>query len=357
VCSQWRTDVWALNCSATETATVEVSFLVRNADNSDPATETVTIGPGETLELVDVMQSLFGLDGVFGALRFVADREVVVTGRIYDENVQTSSGTGTAGQFFAALPADLAISEGKETDLIGLAQDGAETWRSNFGFVETTGNPATVEVGLFAGDGTAEASTAYELAAFGVSQVSISNIGGPPGENQRIQVRVTGGAGRVLTFASRIDNRTGDPSTVEMVGAAVAAHSTGWFSGVVATPDDLRVDGGIELEITSEGLVSYSGATGIPCGDFVLTVDFGTAPTNPIALDGNGSFSTTLEQAYNDGAIIAFNIDWTLTGTLERGVLTGTLSSVTSDAVGGYAPCDGSSARSWRAGWVEPVAR
>jgi len=357
VCSQWRTDVWVLNPSVAGSATVQISFLLRNADNSDPATETVTVAPGQTLELADVMQSLFALDGVFGALRLVADQEVAVTGRIYDENVQTSSGTGTAGQFFAAMPADLALSSGDATDLIGLAQDGADIWRTNFGFVETTGNPVTVEVGLFTGDGTTVASTTYDLAGFGVTQVSISNIGGPPGENLRIRVSVTDGTGRVLTFASRIDNRTGDPSTVEMVGSAVAAHETGWFSGVVATPDGLYVDGGMELELTAEGLVSFAGTAGISCGEFVLTVDFGTSPTSPVALDDGGSFSTTLDQAYNDGAIIAFNIHWTLTGTLDQGVLVGTLDSVASDGVGGYAPCDGSAERSWRAGWVESVAR
>jgi len=357
VCSEWRTDVWVLN-SADVAATVEVSFLVRDADNSDPVSETLTLSAGETRELTDVMLSLFGIDDAFGALRFEADREVVVCGRIYDANVQTNLGTGTAGQFFAALPAAAAIPSGQSTDLVGLARDEAGEWRTNFGLVETTGEPATVAVELLDGSGATLATATYEVAGLAVDQLSLADVGGPQGTNQRLRLSVTAGSGRVLTFASRIDNRTGDPSTVEMVIASMAPRSTGRFSGVVMSSDGLRVDGGLELGISSAGLEELAGATTIPCGDESFTVDFGTPPTNPVPIAADGSFTITLTIPYVDGAIPIFTIDWTLTGTLDSsGAASGTLRSDTHDGLGYWTACNGTSDRGWHAGWTGEYAR
>lgn len=353
ICSMWRTDVWLFNADPSVEVAVEISFLRRNADNLNPASVTVGVGPGETLELADILADTFGLDGAFGAFRFAADGDVVVTGRIYDSNVQTNIGVGTAGQFFPALPASFALAEGESTDLIGLARDNADSWRTNFGFVETTGQAAEVLAELIDSDGTVLSSKTYALSGFGTGQTSIADIGGPGGENLRVRIRVSEGPGRVLTFASRIDNRTGDPSTVEMV-TALQNRQVGSFEGIVMTPDGLRIDGGIELAVNAAGLTDYAGVTGIPCGDQLFTVDFGTPPVPPIPLQGGGIFSTVLVMPYIDAGIPIFTIEWTLSGTLSAdGVMTGVLQSVTSEGLGAWSACDGTAVRTWRAGWVE----
>ncbi|MCD4751125.1 MAG: hypothetical protein K8R59_17265 [Thermoanaerobaculales bacterium] len=353
VCSLWRTDVWIFNADPASTVTVEMTFLRRNAANSDPEVETVEIGPGQTLELADIMATVFQLDGVFGALRFVAGEEIVVTSRIYDANVQTNTGTGTAGQFFPALPARLALSAGETTDLIGLARDSDGDWRTNFGFVETTGFPADVTVELLDGNGAVLSDTSYEIGSFGSRQMSIADVGGPPGENQRIRVQVSEGPGRLLTFASLIDSRTGDPSTVEMV-TLQPNRMVGWYEGVVMTTDGLRIDGGIELAVSTDGLTEFAGVVGIPCDDAFFTVDFGTGPIPATALENDGSFVTVMVMPYTDGGVQVFTIEWTLSGVLEDdGVLSGTLQSVTSDSVGGWSVCEGTAVRGWRAAWVE----
>ncbi len=354
VCSLWRTDVWVLNPDASATASVDILFLRRGQANPDPTSVTVAVGPGQTLELTDIMLTSFASDGVFGALRFVADRDVVVTGRIYDSNVQTNAGTGTAGQFFAALPAHLALSAGQSTDLIGLARDSAGNWRTNFGFVETTGQPASITVELLDGGGASLASASYDFSAFATGQVSIADVGGPPGENQRLRATLSTGPGRLLTFASRIDNRTGDPSTVEMV-TTQQSRLTGTFEGVVMSTDGLRIDGGIELALSSPGLTEFAGVTGIPCGEQIFTVDFGTPPIPPVAVASDGSFAATVTIPYTDAGVPVFTIEWTLSGTVrDSGVITGALSSLTSEGLGPWSDCDGPSERSWRAGWVEP---
>lgn len=356
VCSQWRTDVWIFNDHASAAVTVEISFFARGADNNDPARQNVVVEAGETRELADVMQSVFNMDGVFGGLRFSAEQPIVVTGRIFDSNVQTNAGSGTAGQFFGALPARASIGVGESTELIGLARDG--DWRTNFGFVETSGESATVEATLFGGDGSPLANETYEIGAFGVDQESMNTFGGSVGQNRRIRLEVVGGQGRILAFASRIDSRTGDPSTVEMVGGSALTHSEGVFSGLVESIDGLRVDGGIELLVSEDGVVGLSGLTGIPCGDDLFSVDFFLSTTYPFPIAEDGSFSATLTQAYVDNAIQLFAIDWTLDGSLDdNGAMNGTLTSQVYDGVGFWAPCDGASQRLWRAGWTAGGSR
>ena len=353
LCSLWRTDVWVFN-PGSQAVAVQVAFLERGPSNLNPQTVSVEVGAGATLELVDVMAGLFNLDGAFGALRFEADVEIVVTGRIYDSNVETNLGTGTAGQFFAAIPSRLALAEGDSTSLIGLARDASQIWRTNFGFVETTGQTAQALVELINGDGIVLGEATYTFDGLGTGQVSLADLGGISGDNLRLRATVVAGPGRLLTFASLIDNRTGDPSTVEMVFNE-ANRTVGSFEGVVLTPDDLRIDGGIELVFTAAGLVEFAGVAGIPCGDQIFTVDFGTPPVAPVDVAADGSFSVSIVVPYTDNAVPIFTTEWTLEGVMhEDGVVSGSLQSVTSEGLGGWAVCDGTSTRSWRAGWVAP---
>jgi len=353
ICSQWVTDAWIYNPSASS-ATVTIAFLPRGGANTSPTTVQVTVAAGETRELKDIIYNQFGLDPAFGALRFTSTAAVVVTGRIFDSNVVTNKGTGSAGQFFPGLPAQLAIGMGQSTNLIGMAQDQANTVRANFGFVETSGNSVTIEVKKLSSTGSTLATKSYTLAAREAKQVSITDVGGSLGTNQRLQVRVTGGTGKVLTFGSQLDNLTGDPYTVEMVTALAAGNTTGIFDGIVLTDDGQLVDGGIDLAIDSTGILSYSGVTGVPCpsstlGDWV--VDFYNSPLQPIAIAGDGTFSTQVTfPSYQDAT---FSITWTLSGTLgSNGVLTGTLRSDTTGGTGDDISCNGIVDRPWRAGWT-----
>jgi len=355
VCSQWRSDAWIYNPSAGATATVQVYFLARNQENGDPASATVTVAPGETVELVDAVLGLFGLSSSYGALRFVSDIDVVVTGRVYDDNVVTNKGAGTAGQFFAGLPAGMAIGEGAGTDLIGLAQDGADVSRTNFGFVETAGSAVTVEVTRRNALGAVLATKSYQLRSREVIQKSITDIGGALGTNQRVEVRVTAGDGRVLAFASRLDNRTGDPSTVEMWVAEVAqVRAAGVFHGAVWDSDGALLDGVLELSISEQGLVAYEGLAGLPCGAWEsYVVDLFDTPVAPVPLV-DGAFATTVTIPYTDGGSTVFTTVWTLAGTLGGdGVATGTLTSDTSGGTGSWAECNAVGvSRAWRAGWT-----
>jgi hypothetical protein len=365
VCSQWRTAVWIHNPSTTTTANVTMYFLERNKENAAPVQQSITVAAGETKEYLDAVLTPLGVDGKYGGIRVTSDIDVVVTGRIYDENVpSTKGGTGTSGQFFAGLPPSMAFGNGGSTDILGLRQDTGTTcgtWRSNFGFQEVTGSSCTVQVQRLDANGNVLATKSYTIEGRAQRQYAITDLGGtlPPGPNQRLHATVTAGSGKVLMFGSRIDNCTGDPSTVEMSAAPGAtAPSTGLFDGIVFTPDGTIIDGGVEVVITSSGLTGFSGISGLPCGDDSYIVDFSATASSPIQLGTDGSFTVQATIPYSDGASTVFTTTWSLAGTLGAdGSIHGTLTSNTTGGIlsGGvdYATCNGEVARNWRAGWAQ----
>ena len=143
VCSLWTTSAWIYNPNNHQ-ASVTIHFLERDKNNNSAVKKTVTIPAGQSKEYLDILSGQFGLNGVYGALRFVSSSPVVVTGRIYDRNVQTNKGTGTAGQFLAGTNSLASIGSGESTQVIGVAS--TTTWRSNVGFVEVTGKSVNVKV-------------------------------------------------------------------------------------------------------------------------------------------------------------------------------------------------------------------
>jgi len=290
VCSQWRTDVWIFNPPSNPGANVTVSFLRRDAANTNPDQVTLALAPGEVQEIADAVLELFGADDAYGALRFVADVPVVVTGRIYDANVQTAKGTGTAGQLFVGLPATVAIGTGQSTDLIGLAQDSSAVWRSNFGFVETAGAPATVRVQRLDAQGNEIAAKTYSVREREAKQFNIADVVGPAAANQRLRISVTDGAGRILAFGSRIDNTTGDPSTVEMT---VGGGRDGTY---LCKLDKSRYDVPVTLTV-ADGAVTALDATVLVTAEDVPTCSGGEllavagALPQAVLLDEVGNFS------------------------------------------------------------------
>jgi|WetSurMetagenome_2_1015567.scaffolds.fasta_scaffold46042_1 hypothetical protein len=358
VCAQWRTAVWIFNPSTTETAHVTMYFLERNKANPTPVQTSVTVAPLETKEYLDAVLTPLGVDGKYGGIRVTSDIDVVLTGRIYDENVpSTKGGTGTTGQFFGGLPPSIAIGNGDSSDLIGLAQDAASAtgvWRSNFGFQEVTGESSTVQVQRLDGNGNVLATKSYTIEGRAQRQYAVTDVGGGFGLNQRLRVTGTGGSGKVLIFGSRIDNKSGDPSTVEMTAApAASAHTTGLFDGIVFTVDGLLIDGGVEVAIAAGGLTGFSGVAGLPCGSDSYIIDFSATAATPIPLGGDGSFSAQATFPYTDGSSTVFTTEWTLSGTLSNGTIQGTLKSVTSGGAGSWSACNGTAERPWRAGWAQ----
>lgn len=243
VCAQWRTDAWVFNPSTTASATVDIVFLPRGGTNDLSQRRTYTVLPGETREFPDIILAEFGADPAAGSLRVTSTIPVVATARIYDANVSTNKGSGTAGAYLAGQLAGMAIGMNESVDLVGLAQDAEGRWRTNIGLLETTGHNCTLELQRIDAAGAPLADpVTVPMAQRESRQLTIADLGGAGGTNQRVRVRVTGGTGRVLAWADRIDNLTGDPATVEMGGATLDGTWVGKLDkSVYDTPVTLTI--------------------------------------------------------------------------------------------------------------------
>ncbi|HPC81942.1 MAG TPA: hypothetical protein P5234_00315 [Thermoanaerobaculaceae bacterium] len=360
--SQWRTDAWIFNPSTTQRATVDIYFLPRTTGsgaNTNPISRRVEVNALETRELAAILSTTFGLSGTnFGALRFVSDQDVVVTGRIYDANVRVQGQTtaGTAGQFYPGLSSALAIGNGQYTDLVGLAEDAAA--RSNLAFVEVTGNAANLRIERINASGVVQASLNEAIGGYGARQINrvLQSLQGTSTTNQRVRVTVTGGTGKVLVAASRLDNVTNDPFTIEMTTAAgTGVPGTGTFEGAIFMEgNSTTVDGGLQLVVGTSTITDYRGVAGILCGSVPYTLDFGPTAGTTIQITGNSFTAPGVAIPYEDtpGHTI-FTTTWTLAGTrASNGTWSGTLTSVTAGGTGEWASCNGTVNHTWRGGWV-----
>lgn len=359
--AQWRTDVWIHNPSTTQKATVDIYFLPRtsgSAANTNPTSRQIEVNAGATRELVSILSANFGLTGAnFGALRFVSDLDVVVTGRIFDSNVmiQGQTSAGTSGQFYPGLAAGLAIANGQLTDIVGLAQDTAA--RSNLAFVEVTGNGANLKLERINDAGVVQATATDAIGGYGARQINRvleTVLQGAATANQRVRVTVTGGSGKVLVAASRLDQITNDPYTIEMTTTGIGVPSTGRFEGAVIVTEP-EVDGGVRLTIGSTSVTNYAGVAGIDCGGVPYTLDFIPDAGSAAIPITNNAFTTDLVQVYKDkdGGVTVITTTWTLAGTRAvNGTWSGTLTAVTSGGTGDWASCNGTTPHAWKAGWV-----
>jgi hypothetical protein len=334
----WRGDVWVFNPS-TQPATVDIFLLLRNQGNPTPTSRRITVNPGETRYLPDIVGITFGLDNTFGGLRIVSNIPVVVSGTSYDANVTVvGKGQGTAGQFFSGIPASFAIGPGDDTDVVGVDQDGLQTsgnWRSNLAFVETTGNPADLTIQRLDSNGTVLGSIPYHLDGYQVSQINyvVTSIVNTTGTNQRIHVAVTGGTGHVIANASRVDNRTGDPSTVEMVGEGrEGTYVCKVAKGTYDTPITLTVAGGAvtaldaTIVFTAEDVASCSG------GELLQLA--GPLP-QPVFYDETGAFSFVVSNPNVGGIAVSLQVNGAIS-------VTGQVSGTVTTTLTGAGACSGS---------------
>ena len=135
--------------------------------------------------------------------------KLVVTARTYN---QTSN--GTYGQFIPAVtPAgSVGLSDNRVLQLLQL--ESSDKMRTNLGFVETSGNPVTIEISAIPSDSKVAAKTQIALTANQFLQVSLAQFGLGTAYNARVTVKVLSGTGRVTAYGSVIDAATQDPTYV-----------------------------------------------------------------------------------------------------------------------------------------------
>jgi hypothetical protein len=216
--SAWYTTLWITNLGAA-TANVELRLLKKDQANISPITHTETIAPGETKRYDNVVGDMFGQSNVLGALRVLSDQDVLVSSRTFD--LHGSDPAESRGHYFGGLPPTLAIGVTESTRLQGLTQGGSESFRYNFGIVETTGQAATVRVTLKDHTGAViGVAKDYPMRAFEARQMGINDIWNAVATtNAVLEATVTAGSGKVLLYGTQMPNGSSDSCGFEMVFA------------------------------------------------------------------------------------------------------------------------------------------
>ena len=236
--SNWYTTVWIHN-PGNAAATATVWLLERGTSNPAPPSIDILVAPGGTEKLENVVGDYFHRE-VFGAMRVTcSSQRLVVTSRVYSQAVGTAA-KDSMGQDFAGVPASFAIGLGERAQILGVHQTipaADSEFRYNFGFVETTGNTATVRIRVLDANGAEQGWKDLQVLRFSQRQVAFKDhFPALSTENFRLEAEVVSGAGKVIAYGSAIANASQDPTTFEMEYPArvLAENAVAQITGVTA---------------------------------------------------------------------------------------------------------------------------
>jgi CubicO group peptidase (beta-lactamase class C family) len=203
--SVWRTDLGLLNLGATA---VDVTVIFRRTGGG-VVEESLALESGEHRVLEDVVGWL-GAEGS-GSLEVTASGAVQVGSRTYN-----TSESGTFGQFLDGVPASATVAVGSRVWLPQLQQN--DDFRTNIGFHNTGADDARIRLHLHDGDGTLLSTNQRVITAGGLLQIQepFDRFSGRADITSGYAVVEIVNGGGLVAYASVIDNRTNDPTTVPM---------------------------------------------------------------------------------------------------------------------------------------------
>jgi hypothetical protein len=332
--STWVTDLYLLN-PGDQTVSVEIFWLERNRANPSPVSRLFDIAPGATLVLDDVLLETFGLAAAGGALRVIADGEVVVSSRIYNRQ-----GAVTFGQGFEGVPRSAALRIDDTTDVMGLSE--STSFRTNIVLIDASDDEAgsQVELSLRDQDGAEIASGDYQLERLEPRLFSATDLGATAFENATLHAEVTRGS--VIVTASKIDNdpATGDPTTLEPWSSPVSADG----AYKIAISDSFDYAGGGTLVVSDGKVTALTAtyfnwdkvdATGLAeCTELFL---WQSSLVPAIDLE-DFEQGVVVEQTFDGGGHLSFNLTMTTTDNLT---ISGSVAAIGSSFPLMQAGCNG----------------
>ena len=331
----WATDLYVMN-PGTATVDVTIYWLVRDQANTNPASFSFSLPGGYTEVLDDVILNDFGLSDGNGAFLVVADGgDVIVNSRIY-----ASDGTATFGQGFEGVPDWAATQAGSATDVVGLSQNAG--FRSNvYATAGETG--AVINFSLRDPQGGVLASTALSLDEFEPYLRRVNQLF--PGlanfDNATLHAEVT--TGMAVVGASKVDNASTDPTTLESAATGGAGGIDGTYQ--FALYDSLLFAAGGNLVIAGGEVEAIVGTY------FNWDKLDGTEPACPLLFQWGRGFTPTPVTDFADGVTFADSyqpsgsgvMTWTVEFVPGNGpFLEGQVTAVGSDFTGQDAGCNGS---------------
>ncbi|HEV8434032.1 MAG TPA: DUF11 domain-containing protein, partial [Thermoanaerobaculia bacterium] len=223
--SSWRSDIRVANVSAAAQNYL-LSFNPGSGDTSAVKTTSITVSPGSTIALDDIVRNWFGVGSLGDSMSGVLTIQQLANGGIpapsslqsfVSSRTYNATAAGTFGQFIPGTPFGAFI--GKASPALSLQQLAqSSTFHTNLGIIEASGKPASAIVSVFDGSGSKLLDLPVSLA--GGEQKQLNSFLAQNGitlDNGRVEVKVIGGDGQITSFASVIDSNTTDPLLVSGV--------------------------------------------------------------------------------------------------------------------------------------------
>lgn len=200
----WRTDVRIFNPSAVSDIQVTLHFLPMGLDGSNIPGRLVTVPKRQMVVLDDVVGNFFELPSAIGAVRIDSDTDFSYSFSADSRTYTDSTSGGTFGQFVPAM-------DGAFKKSVVLHVSRTNAFRTNAGVMNANREPVVVTASLVGADGTLMTpEVALTIPPMSMIQSDIASMFGTTREvaNGFILFDATL---PVLTWASVIDNQSGDP--------------------------------------------------------------------------------------------------------------------------------------------------
>ena len=300
--TSWRTDL-ELRSVGTIGARVRIDLLREGRDNTSYPSVTLELPAGQAQRYEDVLDALFGFEGTATLRIAILDGDIRATSRTFNTTPE-----GTFGQYIGGTDQYDVYATGNDATLIQLTSSPSSDsgFRTNLGLVNLEGFPTTIDIDLYLADLTILGRVSVNLEPYEYDQIDgvFSRVTSDPvADGIAITRAVTTGA-RYLTYASVIDNLTGDPIYIP----GLPNHGT----IRTATPTPTPTQGAPTTPTPTPTPTPFQTRTPTPTPEFsvvVTTLDEETyhlIPASITFLVGNG-IQTNLILCSADGTISSVN--------------------------------------------------
>jgi len=207
--SSWRTDL-EVRSVGTIGARFRIDLLREGRDNTNYPSVTLDLPAGQAHRYEDVLDILFGFEGTATLRITILDGDVRATSRTFNTTPE-----GTFGQYIGGTDFSDVFATGNDATLIQLTSSPSNDsgFRTNLGLVNLEGFPATIDIDLYLADLTILGRVSVDLEPYEYDQIDgiFSRVSSDPVADGIAITRAATTGARYLTYASVIDNLTGDP--------------------------------------------------------------------------------------------------------------------------------------------------
>lgn len=206
--TNWKTDL-QIKARGDSAAAFTIELLETSKNNTDPVVIEGTVEAGESRRFANVLETEFGHTGT-AALRLIAiEGGIIATSRTFNDDPR-----GTFGQTVPAVADSDGLAFGSRATLILLSRspDPSMGFRTNIGLVNLVASSTIVEVNLYQADGSLIGSLNRTLKPFEHRQLNdvFHMAGADDVADGYAVVHTNSEDGRFLTYASVVDNGSGD---------------------------------------------------------------------------------------------------------------------------------------------------